>query len=146
MVTTQIELKASVWLRVLMVAMGMLALLSIALAHLPGQVQVMLVVGLLAAGGWGFWHVRKPLPGLKLKPDGQIQISVANADWNNAEVLPGSFVSSGLSVVRLRTADSPIFGLTLLPDSASRDELRRLRVSLRWASRIRLDTVSPDAD
>ena len=144
MVATQIELNPPVWLRVLMAAMGLLALLSIVLANLPGQVQAMLVVGLLAAGGWGFWRVRKPLPGLKLKPDGQIQISVANADWSNAEVLPGSFVSSGLSVVRLRTADGQIHGLTLLPDSASPDELRRLRVSLRWASRTRLDIPSLD--
>lgn len=145
MVATQIELKPSVWLRVLMAAMGLLALLSIALASLSVQFQAMLVAGLFAASGWSIWKNRRPLPSLRLQSGGQIQVSVAGADWRSAEVLPGSFVSPGLSVVRLRMEDGQKHGLTLLPDSAGPDELRRLRVSLRWASRTRLDTASPDA-
>ena len=143
--TTQIQLNRSVWLGILMIAMSLLAMGSIALASLPGSAQAMLVTGVLAGIGWAFWKGRRPLPGLRLKPDGQIQISLAGEDWHNTEIVSGSFVSPGLSVVRLRTADGQLHRLTLMPDSAAPDDLRRLRVSLRWASRTRSGTASPGA-
>ena len=145
MVATQIELKRSVGLGLLIAAMLLLALGSIALAILPDAVQAILGTGLLSGIGWSVWQGRGPLPDLRLKPDGQIQLSLAGVDWHNAEVLPGSFVSPGLSVVRLRTANGEIQRLTLLPDSAAPDDLRRLRVSLRWVPRTRSDTASPGA-
>ena len=145
MVITEIELKRSVWLRALMIAMVLLATLSIALANLPISIRTLLAAGLLAGIGWGVWQRRKPCPSLRIKSDGQIQLSLAGSDWHHAEVLSGSFVSPGLSVVRLRTADGQLQRLTLLSDSASPEALRRLRVSLRWAPRIHSDRVFPDA-
>ncbi len=144
-VTTQIELKHSLWLWLLMAAMVSLAIASIILATLPGRAQAIWVAVVLIVLGWGIWKMRRPLPSLRLKADGQIHISKAGADWQATEILPGSFVSPGLSVVRLRTAAGELHRLTLLPDSASPDDLRRLRVSLRWAPRTRLDTAFPDA-
>ena len=144
MVMTEIELKRSVWLMALMLIMALLAGLSIALAYLPGLIQLTLAASLLIAMSYCIWTMRKPLPGVRIKSDGQIQISIANGEWQTAALMPGSFVSPGLSVVRLRTKHA-MHPLILLPDSATSDELRRLRLSLRWAPRTRLDTAFPDA-
>lgn len=143
MVMTEIELKRSVWLKALMLAMVLLAGISIALAHLPGLIRMTLAIGLLSVMVYSIWTMRKPLPGVRIKPDGQIQISIANSEWQTAALVPGSFVSPGLSVVRLRTKHA-MHSLVLLPDSATPEELRRLRLSLRWAPRTRSDTAFPD--
>ena len=144
MVMTEIELKRSVWLMALMLIMALLAGLSIALAYLPGLIQLTLAACLVCAMIYCILAMRKPLPGLRIKSDGQIQISIANGEWQTAALMPGSFVSPGLSVVRLRTKHA-MYPLILLPDSATSDALRRLRLSLRWAPRTRLDTAFPDA-
>ena len=145
MVTTKIELKRSRALSMLMAAMLVLAIASIGLATLPGKEQALLAFVVLVGSGWRFWKIREPLPSLRLKPNGEIQVSVAGADWQTAEVLPGCFVSPGLSVVRLRTVGGAVHRLTLLSGSASPEALRRLRVSLRWAPRTRSDTAFPGA-
>ncbi len=144
MVMAEIELKHSLWLRVLVIAMVLLAAVSIVSAHLAVSIQTLLATGLLGGIGWGFWQGRKPLPGVRIQPNGQIQVSVAGGDWARAEVLSG-FITPGLTVVRLRTADDAVYRLTLLPDSASPEALRQLRVSLRWAPRTRSDTRFPGA-
>ena len=146
MVATQIELKHSRGLVLLIAAMVVLALASVALATLPATVQALSALVVLIGSGWGLARLRAPLPSLRLKSNGQIQVSVAGADWQTAEVLPGCFVSPGLSVVSLRTATGALHRLTLLPGSAPPEALRRLRVSLRWAPRTRSDTASPGAD
>lgn len=145
MEASQIELRHSRWLKGLLTAMALLALGSIGRAALPVEVQALLALIALAGIGGSMWKMRGPLPGLRLKADGGIQVSVAGADWHSAEILPGSFVSPGFSTVRLRDADGAIHRFTLLPDSASPEDLRRLRVWLRWAPRTRSDTVSPGA-
>ena len=144
MVMTEIELKRSVWLMALMLMMVLLAGLSIALAYLPVWIQMTLAASLLSTMIYYIWIMRQPLLGVRIKSDGQIQLSVANGEWQSTELMPGSFVSPGLSVVRLRTKHT-MHRLILLPDSAGRDELRRLRLSLRWAPRTRLDTTFPGA-
>ena len=145
MVLTQIELKHSVWLWVAISVMVLLAMMSIAMASVEIIWQVLLAALVLTASGGGVWQAGRPLPSLRLKSNGQIQLSVAGADWSQAEVLPGCFVSPLLTVVRLRTAEAKTYRLTLLPDSAPAQHLRRLRVSLRWASHTHSDTAFQDA-
>jgi toxin CptA len=77
--------------------------------------------------------------------DGSLQGLDEAAEWREVEVLGDSFVATGLIVLRYRIGDQSARSLTLLPDSASADDLRRLRVSLRWIRRTRSDTSSPDA-
>lgn len=144
MVMTEIELKRSFVLMALQLAMGLLTAVAISLADLPGLIQLALAVGLLGAMARAAWQWRRTLPGLRIKADGQIQLDAGNSGWQHVALLPGSFVSPGLSVVRLRTPNSTQ-PLVLLPDSASRDALRRLRLSLRWAPRTHLDTAFPGA-
>ena len=144
MVMTEIELKRSVWLIVLMLAMCLLAGVSITLAHLPVWIQLILAAGLFSMTIYTLWTMRKPLPDVRIQSDGQIQLSVAHGEWQSTELMPSSFVSPGLSVVRLRTKHAT-HRLTILAHSGTADELRRLRLSLRWAPRTHLDTAFPGA-
>jgi len=140
----EIELKSSRLLGLLLAGMMMLALAAITLAVLPGSVQLALGIAVLGLGGWG-WRRTIPKESLRIVANGSLQCLDAAAEWRTAEVLDDSFVSTGLIVLRYRLDDQPVRSLTLLPDSAAADDLRRLRVSLRWTRRTRSDTASPDA-
>lgn len=141
---TEIKLRRSVWLIALIFTMVVLAGLSIALAHVADWMKITLTAGLLSGIIYTIWSWRTPLPGLRIKSDGQIQISIDDAEWRAAELLPGSYISAGLSVVRLRTQHKTC-RLVLMRDSATPDQLRRLRLSLRWAPRTHSDTAFPGA-
>ena len=52
--------------------------------------------------------------------------------WREAEILPSSYASDWLVVVNLGGSDRRHLALVLLPDCAAAEELRRLRVWLRW--------------
>ncbi|MEK7360902.1 MAG: protein YgfX [Pseudomonadota bacterium] len=52
--------------------------------------------------------------------------------WREAEILTNSYTSDWLVVVNLGGSDQSRLALVLLPDCAAADELRRLRVWLRW--------------
>ena len=141
----EIELKPSRLLGLLLAGMALLALIAIYLAALPGSVQLGLGVAVAGLTGWS-WRRQVSQPAcLRIAMDGSLQSLDEAAEWREAEVLGDSFVATGLIVLRYRTGDQPARSLTLLPDSAPADDLRRLRVSLRWRRRTRSDTSSPDA-
>jgi toxin CptA len=140
----EIELKPSRRLGLLLAGMTALALVAIRLAALPGAIQLALGAAVIALGGWG-WRRARPGARLRMAPDGRLQCLDDAAEWRDAEILGDSFVSSALIVLRYRTAGGQVRALTLLPDSAAADDLRRLRVSLRWTRRTRSDTASPGA-
>jgi toxin CptA len=120
-------------------------LVAVGLAALPAGFQLALGAGVigLSAGGWRRAGVRGTL---RLVADGRLQCPDGQGEWCDIEVQGDSLVSPALIVLRYRTAaDSRVRCLTLLPDSAATDDLRRLRVSLRWIRRTRSDTASPDA-
>ena len=140
----EIELKSSRRLGLLLLGMAALALLAVRLAALPVAAQLVLGGGVIGLAAWGG---RRARPGARLRvaADGQLQCLDDAMEWCDVEVLGDSFVSTGLIVLRYRTAVSQLRTLTLLPDSADADALRRLRVSLRWAPRTHSDTAFPDA-
>jgi toxin CptA len=140
----EIEIKPSRRLGLLLAGMALLALIAIYLAVLPGSVQLALGVAVAGLSGWGWRRASQPAR-LRMAMDGSLQGLDKAAEWRELEVLGDSFVSIGLIVLRYRIADQSARSLTLLPDSASADELRRLRASLRWTRRTRSDTSSPDA-
>jgi len=143
----EIELKPSRRLGLLLLGMATLALAAIALAALPVVVRLILGVIVIGLAAWG-WRRARPLAILRIAADGRLQCLDDTMEWHDAEVLGDSFVSTGLIVLRYRTAGTQVRILTLLPDSADSadsDGLRRLRVSLRWARRTRSGTASPDA-
>lgn len=138
----EIELKPSRRLGLLLAGMLLLALAAVTLAALPGSLQLMLGMTVTGLGVWG-WRRARPLARLRIAADGRLQCLDDTAEWRDAEILGDSFVSTALVVLRYRTAGGQVRVLTLLPDSAAADDLRRLRVSLRWTRRTRSDTASP---
>jgi toxin CptA len=139
----EIEIKPSRLLGLLLAGMLLLALAAVTLAVLPGSVQLVLGVVVAGLGGWG-WRRASRTARLRITADGGLQGLDAAAEWRDAEVLGDSFVSTGLIVLRYRIDGQSGRSLTLLPDSAPADDLRRLRVSLRWTRRTRSDTSFPD--
>jgi len=138
-----IELKPSRRLGLLLLGMAALVLVAVGLAALPVAVRLTLGVIVIGLAAWGG---RRACPAARLRvaADGQLQCLDDAMEWRDVEVLGDSFVSTGLIVLRYRMAGKART-LTLLPDSADTDALRRLRVSLRWAARTRSDTAFPDA-
>lgn len=138
----EIELKPSRRLGLLLAGMLLLALAAVHLAALPGSVQLALDMTVIGLAGWG-WRRTLPMASLRIAADGRLQCLDGTAEWREADILGDSLVSTVLIVLRYRPAGGPVQTLTLLPDSAATDDLRRLRVSLRWTRRTRSDTAFP---
>ncbi|KVW99612.1 hypothetical protein ABW22_01155 [Thiobacillus denitrificans] len=140
----EFELKPSRRLGLFVLGMTALALAAIGVAALPDEVRLALGAAVIALAVQGWRHARFSEV-VRVAADGQLQCLDEQGEWDEVEVLGDSFVSTGLIVLRYRTAGRRVRSLTLLPDSAAADDLRRLRVSLRWTRRTRLDTASPGA-
>jgi toxin CptA len=140
----EIELKPSRRLGLLLAAMAALALLAVGLAAMPVAAKLGAAIAVISLVVWG-WRGRSRTGRLRLVPDGGLQGCVAAGEWHDVEVLDDSFVSPVLVVLRLRMEGEPPRSLALLSDCAAADDLRRLRVWLRWARRTHSDTSSPGA-
>jgi toxin CptA len=137
----EIECKPSTALAVLLGGLGALALTAVWTAALPPGWQAALSLGVAAAVAPRLFAA--PPARLRLRADGTLQWQVAG-DWQEAEVLGDSLASQRLIVLRARVAGR-VRTQVLLPDSADADDLRRLRVALRWTRRTRSGTSFPDA-
>ncbi|MBT9539193.1 protein YgfX [Thiobacillus sp.] len=140
----EIELKPSRLLGLLLAGMILLAWLAISLAAVPAAMQWVLAVGIGVMPGWA-WLRASWLPRLRIAADGALQVLDDTDAWCTVEVLGDSFATTALIVLSYRLERQGRRSLTLLPDSAPADDLRRLRVALRWIRRTRSDTSSPDA-
>lgn len=140
----EIELKPSRRLGWLQAGMAALALLAVALAALPAGWKLALGAGVI---GLAVGSARRAAPGTRLRigADGGLQCQDAAGDWQAMAVLGDSFVSPALIILRYRDQVGAVRARTLLPDSSAADDLRRLRVSLRWACHTRSDTTAPGA-
>lgn len=141
----EIEVKPSPLLGVLLAGMVGLALAAVWLAALPAGTGLILGAGVI---GWVVWNRRQARPScvMRVAADGRLQCQAGDGEWHDAEVLDDTLVSPLLIVLRYRSAfDRRARTQVLLPDSAAADDLRRLRVSLRWTRRTRSGTSSPDA-
>lgn len=141
----EIEVKPSRLLGVLLAVMALLALAAVSLAALPAGTGPILAVGVI---GWLVWRRRQTPPScvMRVTQDGRIQCQTDDGEWCDAEVLDDTLVTPLLIVLRYRSAvDRRTRTQVLLPDSAAADDLRRLRVSLRWTRRTRSGTSSQDA-
>lgn len=124
--------------RAVLLAVTSTALASIMLADLPA-------LAVMASAVYTFvltfhaWRTRIPRE-LRLFPDGSLEIRHPAQAWQTAQVLTRSMVNPWLTVLAYRLeGERHGRSITLLPDSLSRDDFRRLRVWLRW----RADTTGP---
>ena len=85
------------------------------------------------------WHLARALQrgagtvrALELAAQGNARWQDGSGQWHQAEILPSSYVSSWLVVVNLGEVGRRGRSLVLLPDCAAAEELRRLRIWLRW--------------
>ena len=109
--------------------------LGCAWISLPLPAFLLVAPGVLLA--WG-WHCAQALQRgktwqrtLVLDADGGARCEDALGRWSDAQVLPGGYVSAWLTVVMLG-AGKRRRALVLPPDAALAEDLRRLRVWLRW--------------
>lgn len=124
-----------------LVSKGLLALYalilpSLWLANLPWWGSLGLSLALLLAA---YWHRRvqaQPVPELlRLLPDGGWMIVWPSRMEELAQLADGVYCSRYLIRLPLRLDDGRQLRLMLWPDSAEANELRRLRVWLRWGVR-----------
>ena len=111
------------------------AALVCAWISLPGAAVAPAAAGITLA--WA-WHLAQALQrsvraarALELDAQGGARWLDGSGLWQEAEVLPSSYASDWLVVLNLRAVRRRR-SLVLLPDAAPPEELRRLRVWLRW--------------
>jgi toxin CptA len=112
-------------------AAGTLALL--ALAPFPWEARA-------AAGAWVValaFHSHRALfraRGLRLDCKRAIAVLARGGEWRSGTVRDGSFVAPWLAIVRWRPEGARLDRtLVILPDMASAEAMRRIRVILKWA-------------
>lgn len=138
----EFELKPSRRLGLLRLGMMALALIAVWIAALPTEARLMFSGGTIGLVMLGSRRAQfKDI--VRVVADGRLLCLDQQGEWREAEVIGDSFVSTGLIVLRYRLPGGRVRALTLLSDSASADDLRRLRVSLRWASHTRSDKAFP---
>lgn len=127
-----------------LLGMAGLSMAAIYLADIPSLIQTLMglvVIGLCIGGG----RRARFVEALRMTAGGTLQCQDGAGEWREVEVLGDSLVSPALIVLRYRFETQRVRTQVLLPDSADAEDLRRLRVSLRWARHTRSDTASPDA-
>lgn len=97
-----------------------------------GYVYWLGAVALLLSWWWSNRCLQPKYARLIVYRDASLKLGlVAGAETHQAARLPGSVVHPWLIVLPLKVADKTHY-LILAQDSATPDELRRLRVALRW--------------
>lgn len=100
-------------------------------AGFPLRLACLVVICLLAVQIWRRLSPR--LSAVRLEKAGQLSVVPEGAEeFLAASLLPGATVHPWLCVARLQSDDGRIYTLIVAPDSASRQDCRRLRVFLRW--------------
>lgn len=124
----------------LALALSAMALAAAACAWISLPLAAFLPFAAGIAWAW-IWHLpqalqrgRRAVRALEVREAGDARWQDSTGKWNEAGLRPGSYVSEWLIVANLTTGGRNGPSLVLLPDSASAEELRRLRVWLRWRS------------
>lgn len=124
--------------RVLALALTLVAGAALACTWLSLPRLAFLPAAAGIAMAW-IWHLapalqrgRRAVRALQLAGNGDARWQDGSGLWNEAAIQPGSYVSNWLVVVNLGTPGRRGRSLVLLPDAATAEELRRLRVWLRW--------------
>jgi hypothetical protein len=124
--------------RILALSLTVMAAAALACAWISLPLLAFPPVAAGIALAWA-WHVAQVLQrgagtvhALELDAKGEARWQDGSGQWHEAEILPSSYVSDWLVVVNLGAGGARGRSLVLLPDCAVAEELRRLRVWLRW--------------
>ena len=120
-----------VYAAVLVLAHG-LALLGIWLAAMPAWAKALAALA-LAAGGIYSWreHLHSPR-GLRVSQSGQVEL--LDDEWLDVQIKGRSVVLPWLVSLPLARDSGKTLRLSIWPDSAEPDLLRKLRTWVRWGS------------
>lgn len=131
--TIVLELRVSRALRLGLLAVAVLALLAVVSTGVPTALRVALAMAVLAAAATGDACLRG-VAGLRLTlaPEGDWHLVTAAGAAQTLRQVHSAEVGP-LIALALRAPDGKVRRLALLPDSADRGDLRRLRVWLRHA-------------
>jgi hypothetical protein len=131
----QIELKPSLRLAGLLGAVHILALAA-AWLSLEGWPRVLVACGLLLSAMGClteiFHRSSRAAVSLELLDDGRASWRDGSARWHEGRLGDHHFVSAALVVMRLDQTQGARKWLVLAADSGAPEDLRRLRVWLRW--------------
>jgi len=131
----KIEIRPS---RILAGALGALHLLALAAGwlSLAGWAGYLVASGVLLSGAASLAHVLQLLPAavvsLELHADGRVSWRDRRGVWHEGGFGSDHYVSPVLMVVGLRPAHGRTRRLVLAVDSAPAEDMRRLRIWLRW--------------
>lgn len=130
----RVHLRRSRFELALLAALHLFALPMPWLSALPLAARVVIdLVLLISAAYYVRRWLRFPYTGLRLLPDGAWALASGDIEAE-AVLMPGGYRTVHLVVLPLRTTEQRTIRLVLWPDSASPDELRRLRAWLRWGA------------
>lgn len=120
-----------VYAAVLVLAHG-LALLGVWLAAMPAWAKALAVLA-LAVGGFYLWreHARSPR-GLRVSLSGQVEL--LDDEWREVQIKGQPVVLRWLVSLPLARESGKTLRLSIWPDSAEPDLLRKLRAWLRWGN------------
>jgi len=124
--------------RILALALTVMAGAALASAwtSLPAPAFVAVAAGIALAWAWHLAQAlqqgRRSLRALELDAHGAVRWQDGSRQWHEGEVLASSYVSGWLVVLNLGASGRRARSVVLLPDCAAADELRQLRVWLRW--------------
>ncbi len=126
-----VRLKSSRWLRGYLVGAHLAAAVAALLLPLSLAYMVSLLLLIAISLALYFSYYAQPhIEALRFTTVGSWQLYL-NGRWWKVEILPGTFLSRYLVILRYRL-DSGRRGVVICPvDSMGRDELRRLRVAVR---------------
>jgi hypothetical protein len=138
--TLKIDIRPSPILAGVLGALHVLALAA-AWVSLTGWTEYLVMSGVLLSGAATLGSVLQLLPAaivsLELHADGRASWRDRRGGWHEGGLGGGHYVSRVLVVVGLRPAERRTRRLVLAVDSALPEDMRRLRVWLRWRGNTR---------
>lgn len=139
-----IGLHRSFLLSICMLGFHGIALLAVLCLSWSVWCLALVAVLLVCSSVWTWRQLEPPLQAVRLHGSGGVDCRLAGENcWQEAEIKPGATVHPLMLVLTMERAERP-YRLTLAYGSASADELRQLRLFLRWraVSAVRDDDVA----
>lgn len=136
-----IGLHRSRFLEATFIVVVVLAVATTIAAPLDQLIKAITLPAIMIALFFSRKKLRPPLSAIRLERDGSVGILPVGADeFLAARVAPNATVHPWLVAVRLVTEEQGEYNVIAVPGSAARQDLRRLRVFLRWRAQISADS------